>query len=55
MDNHSIIIKVLLNRVLFKLMLINTGYEDYSIMDKNCDGVNRHMDILLSRSETASL
>ena len=35
MDNNLIIVKILINRVLFKLVLINTGCEYYSIMDKN--------------------
>ena len=35
MDNNLIVIKVLINGVLFKLMLIKTGYECYSIMDKD--------------------
>ena len=35
MDNNLIIIKVLINKVLFKFTLINIGYECYSIMDKN--------------------
>ena len=35
MDNDSITVKVLINGVLFKPVLINTGYECYSIVDKN--------------------
>ena len=35
MDNNLIIIKVFINGVLFKLILINTDYEYYSIVDKN--------------------
>ena len=35
MDNDLIIVKVLINRVLFKLVLINTSYKYYSIMDKD--------------------
>ena len=35
MDRNSITIKVLINRVLFKLILINTGCEYYSIINKN--------------------
>ena len=35
MDNDSITVKVLINKVFFKLMLINTGYECYSIVDKD--------------------
>ena len=35
MDGNWIIIKVLINGVLFKPILINTGYKYYSIMDKN--------------------
>ena len=31
----SIIIKVLINRILFKPTLINTGYKYYSIMNKD--------------------
>ena len=29
------IVKILINKVLFKLMLINTGYKCYSIVDKD--------------------
>ena len=35
MDNNLIIVKVLINRVLFKPVLINIGCEYYSIMDKD--------------------
>ena len=35
MDGDSITIKILINRVLFKPTFINTGYEYYSIVDKN--------------------
>ena len=35
MDNNLIIIKVLVNRVLFKFALINTGYKYYTIVHKN--------------------
>ena len=35
MNSDLIIVKVLINRVLFIPMLINTGYEYYTIMDKN--------------------
>ena len=35
MDNNSITVKVLINRVLFKPVLINTGYECYFIVDKD--------------------
>ena len=35
MDNDLITIKVLINRVSFKPILINTGYKYYSIMDKD--------------------
>ena len=35
MDNNSITVKVLTNKVSFKPILINTGYNYYSIMDKN--------------------
>ena len=34
-NGNSITVKVLINKVLFKPTLINTGYEYYSIMDKN--------------------
>ena len=34
-DNDLIIVKVLINRVLFKPMLINTVYKYYSIMNKD--------------------
>ena len=35
MDNDLITVEVLINRVLFKLVLINIGYKYYSIVDKN--------------------
>ena len=35
MDSDLITVKILINRVLFKLTLINTGYKYYSIMDKD--------------------
>ena len=35
MDGDSIIVEVLINGVFFKLALINTGYECYSIVDKD--------------------
>ena len=35
MNNNSITVKVLINRVLFKPVLINTGCEYYSIMNQN--------------------
>ena len=35
MDNNSITVKILINGVLFKPVLINTGYEYYSIVDKD--------------------
>ena len=35
MDSDSIIVKVLINRVLFKLTLINISYKYYSIMNKD--------------------
>ena len=35
MDGDLIIIKVLINGVLFKSVLINTGYKCYSIVDKD--------------------
>ena len=35
MDGDSITVEVLINRVLFKPVLINTGYEYYSIVDKD--------------------
>ena len=35
MDNDLITVKVLINKVLFKPVLINTGCEYYSIVDKN--------------------
>ena len=35
MDGDLITIKVLINGVFFKLILINTGYEYYSIVDKD--------------------
>ena len=35
MDSNSIIVEILINKVLFKPTLINTGYKYYSIMDKD--------------------
>ena len=35
MDSNSIIVKVLINRVLFKSALINISCKCYSIMDKD--------------------
>ena len=35
MDGNLIIIKILINRILFKPALINTGYECYFIVDKD--------------------
>ena len=35
MDNNLITIKVLINKISFKPILINTGYKYYSIMNKN--------------------
>ena len=35
MDNDLITVKLLINKVLFKLILINTSYEYYSITDKD--------------------
>ena len=35
MDNDLITVEVLINGVLFKPTLINTGYEYYFIVDKN--------------------
>ena len=35
MDNNSIIVKILINKVLFKPILINTGCKCYSIVDKD--------------------
>ena len=35
MDGNSIIVKVLINGVLFKSVLINTGYKYYSIVNKD--------------------
>ena len=35
MDSDLIIVKVLINRVLFKPVLINIGCECYSIVDKD--------------------
>ena len=35
MDGNSITVEILINRVSFKPVLINTGYECYSIVDKN--------------------
>ena len=34
-DNNLITVKILINKVLFKLILINTGYKYYSIMDRD--------------------
>ena len=35
MDSNLITVEILINRVLFKPALINTGYECYFIMDKD--------------------
>ena len=35
MDGNLITVETLINRVLFKPTLINTGYECYSIVDKD--------------------
>ena len=35
MDSNSIIVKILINRILFKPALINIGCKYYSIIDKN--------------------
>ena len=35
MDDDLITVKVLINRVLFKFILMNIGYEYYFIIDKN--------------------
>ena len=35
MDNNSITVKVFINKVLFKPVLINTSYKYYSIIDKD--------------------
>ena len=35
MDSNSITVKILINGVLFKFTLINTGCKYYAIMDKN--------------------
>ena len=35
MDNDLITVKILINKVLFKPTLINTGYKCYSIVDKD--------------------
>ena len=35
MDSNLITVEILINGVLFKPALINTGYECYSIMDKD--------------------
>ena len=35
MDGDLIIVKILINRVSFKPTLMNTGYEYYSIVDKD--------------------
>ena len=35
MDGNSITVEILINGVLFKPALINTGYECYSIVDKD--------------------
>ena len=35
MDGNLIIVKILINKVLFKPILINTGYKCYSIVDKD--------------------
>ena len=35
MDSGLITVEILINKVLFKLTLINTGYKYYSIMNKD--------------------
>ena len=35
MDSNSITVEILINKVLFKPALINTGYKCYSIVDKD--------------------
>ena len=35
MDGNSITVETLINKVLFKPVLINTGYKYYSIVDKD--------------------
>ena len=35
MDNNLTIVKALINRISFKLALINTGYKCYSIVDQD--------------------
>ena len=35
MDSNSITVKILINRVSFKPVLINTGYKYYSIVNKD--------------------
>ena len=35
MNGNSITVKILINGVSFKPVLINTGYKDYSIVDKD--------------------
>ena len=35
MDGNSITVKILINKVLFKFVLINTGYKYYSIVNKD--------------------
>ena len=35
MDGNSIIVKVLINKVLFEPILVNIGYKYYFIMDKD--------------------
>ena len=35
MDNNLITVKIWINGILFKPVLINTGYKCYSIMNKN--------------------
>ena len=35
MDGNLIIVEILINKVLFKPALINTGYECYSIVNKD--------------------
>ena len=35
MDGNLIIVEILINGVLFKFILINTGYKYYSIVDKD--------------------
>ena len=48
MDGDLITVEVLINGVLFKFVLINTGYECYSIVDKDLIAELRFLRVKIS-------